>query len=348
MKAAVLYKTGNPLVIEDNIDIPELYPEQVLVKIAFSGLCHSQLMEVKGYRGIDRYLPHMLGHEGSGIVVDIGKKVTKIKKGDYVILGWIKGTGEDYTGGTKYKKDDKIINAGGVTTFSDYAVVSENRCVKLPEGIPLDIAVLFGCAIPTGAGIVVHEIQLSPKNTIAFFGLGGIGLSALMAAALFNCRTIIAIDINESKLELAKDFGATHLINASMENPVKTVREITNGRGADYSIEAAGTTQTIEQAFKAVRKNGGTAVFASHPKEGDLIKLDPFDLISGRRIIGTWGGSCKPDEDIPHFAKLYRDGSLPLEKLLTNQYSLENINQALEDLEHRKIARALIEINQKI
>jgi S-(hydroxymethyl)glutathione dehydrogenase/alcohol dehydrogenase len=348
MKAAVLYHTGQPLVVEDGIEIPELRPEQVLAKLAYSGVCHSQLMEARGYRGDDRHLPHLLGHEGSGVVIDVGAKVKKVKPGDYIILGWIKGEGHDIVGGTRYQKGDTIINAGPVTTFNEYGVVSENRCVKLPDGIPLDIAVLFGCAIPTGAGIVFHEIRLMPENSIAVFGLGGIGLSALMAILLFECRTVIAVDIEGDKLQLAKHFGATHVIDSSKENPVEAIRQITGGRGVDYSIEAAGIAKTIEQAFLSVRTQGGRCVFASHPRTGETIKLDPFDLISGRQIIGTWGGSCKPDEDLPRFARIYSEGKLPLEQLLSHRYSLENINQALDDLEKRKVVRALIEIETNL
>ena len=348
MKAAVLYQTGQPLFVEDGIEIPALHPEQVLVKLAYSGVCHSQLMEVRGYRGHDRHLPHLLGHEGSGVVIDIGAKVTKVKRGDYVILGWIKGEGHDIVGGTRFQKGDTVINAGAITTFNEYAVVSENRCVKLPEGIPLDIAVLFGCAIPTGAGIVFHEIRLVPENSIAVFGLGGIGLSALMTILLFECRTVIAVDIEGNKLQLARHFGATHVIDSSKENPVEAIRQITDGRGVDYSIEAAGIAKTIEQAFLSVRTQGGRCVFASHPRAGETIELDPFDLICGRQITGTWGGSCKPDEDIPRLASLYREHNLPLGNLLSHRYSLENINQALNDLEERKIVRALIEIETNL
>ena len=345
MKAAILYQINQPLVIEEGIVIPILNPGQVLVKIAYSGLCHSQLMEARGYRGEDKYLPHLMGHEGSGVVVAIGEKVSKVKPDDYVILGWIKGRGENVIG-TQYQKGNAIINAGAVTTFSEYTIISENRCVKLPEGVPLDVAVLFGCAILTGAGIVINEIHLQKENSIAIFGIGGIGLSALMAARLSECRPpVIAVDIEDEKLNLAMEFGATHVVNSRKKNPVQTIKQITNGTGVDYSIEAAGITSTIEQAFQSVRVQGGLCVFASHPKAGGKIKLDPYDLICGKQIRGTWGGGCDPDRDIPRFACLYQEGKLPLEKLLTSRYPLENINQALDDLEQRKIIRALIEID---
>ena len=341
-KAAILYKTNEPLRI-NFIDVPEPSHGQVLVKVQYSGLCHSQLMEVQGKRGIDHYLPHMLGHEGSGTVVKIGDGVTKVSLGDKVILGWIKGDGLDVPG-TKYTCGDQIINAGGVTTFSEYTIVSENRCVMLPEGVPFDVAVLFGCAILTGAGIVMNRIRPEKGSTIAIFGLGGIGLSALMACNLFNCSNIIAVDVEGDKLELAREFGATHVINSTRQDPVAEILSITSGKGVDYSVEAAGHSKTIETAFLAVRKFGGLCVFASHPQAGEKINLDPYDLICGRRIEGSWGGSSNPDKDIPLLAGLYLEGKLPLEKLLCNRYSLNEINQALDDLENRKIVRGLIDM----
>lgn len=343
-KAAVLFVLNQPLVVKTDISLPPLAPGQLLVKVAFSGVCHSQLMEVRGKRGDDRFLPHLLGHEGSGTVIEVGVNVTKVKPGDKVILGWIKGEGLDVPG-TKYTCGDQVINAGGVTTFSDYTIVSENRCVKLPDGVPLDIAVLFGCAILTGAGIVMNRIRPEKGSAIAVFGLGGIGLSALMACRLFDCSKIIAVDVENDKLELAREFGATHIINSSRQDPIAEILSITGGKGVDYSVEAAGHSKTIETAFLSVRKFGGLCVFASHPQAGAKIELDPYDLISGRRIEGSWGGSSCPDKDIPLLAGLYLEGKLPLEKLLSNRYSLDEINQALDDLENRKIVRGLIEMD---
>ncbi len=341
LKAAVLYDTDKPLVIEEGIEIPTLKRGQVLVKIHFSGVCHSQLMEARGKRGEDFYLPHMLGHEGSGTIVDIGPGVTRFKKDDVVILTWIKSLGADISK-TEYKKGKQLINAGGITVFSDYSVVSENRCVILPKGVPLDIASLFGCAVLTGAGIITNTIRPNSKNSLAIYGLGGIGLSALMASRLYQCKTLIAVDISQDKLDLAKEFGATHLIDSSKVDPVERILEITGGVGVDYSIEAAGLTKTIELAFRSVRKGGGKCVFASHPTAKEKIMIDPFDLICGKRIQGSWGGESKPEEDVPKFAKMYLDGQLPLEKLLTRRYSLDQINEALDDLEQCKVGRPLI------
>lgn len=342
MKAAVLEKVNSPLIIKE-INIPKLQPGQVLVKIAFSGICHSQLMEVQGKRGVDNYLPHLLGHEGSGIVTYIGENVKKVKVGDKVILGWIKSSGQD-VGSTKYTDlSGKVVNAGAVTTFSEFSVVSENRCTIIPDGVPMDIAVLFGCAVLTGAGIVTNSVKPAPGSKIAIFGLGGIGLSALMAASLYNCSMVVAIDVKDEKLELAKQLGATHTINSLKFDPVKSIDELTKGEMLDYSIESAGLIQTIEQAFNSIKRKGGLCIFASHPQNGEKISIDPYELICGKNIKGTWGGMCNPDVDIPKFAKLYKDGRLPLEKLITKRYSLNNINEAFSDLEKGIVFRPLID-----
>jgi len=338
----VLEKLDEPLVVR-GIELPDLRPGQILVRIAYSGVCHSQLMEAKGRRGPDRFLPHLLGHEATGTVEAIGAGVTKVNIGDRVVLGWIKGSGID-AGSTVFTHGAERINAGAVTTFSELTVVSENRCVPLPEGVPMDVGVLFGCAVPTGAGIVTNTLQPHDGSTIAVFGLGGIGMSALMATQLFKCSRVIAVDIEQQKLDLALSFGAADIVNGTNHDPVEAIRNLTGGIGVDYSIEAAGLTRTIEQAFNSVRKGGGRCVFASHPESGAKITLDPHDLISGKRIEGSWGGACDPDRDIPRFAELYRAGKLPLEKLITRRYTLDQVNDALDDLEHRRVGRPLVVI----
>ena len=346
MKAAVLYDTNKPLKI-DTLQFGTLKYGQVLVKIAYSGICHSQLMEVRGKRGEDKWLPHLLGHEATCIVKEVSKGVTKLKKGDRVVLGWIKGDGIEAEGGV-YSNNNQIINSGKVTTFNEYSIVSENRLIKLDKEIPLDEGVLFGCAIPTGAGIIINEINPKENSIIAIFGLGGIGLSALMATKLYNFKKIIAIDIEDKKLTLAKEFGATHTINSKIQNVKEEILKLTSNQGVDYSVEASGVAQVIELAFNSVKKEGGLCVFASHPQNGDLIKLDPHDLICGKQIKGSWGGACYPDRDLPKFFELYKQGKLPLHKLLEKRYTLEEVNQALDDLENRKVTRPLLEIDTKL
>ena len=243
---------------------------------------------------------------------------------------------------------DGILNGGGVTTFNDYAVVSENRCVKLPYGVPMDIAALLGCAVLTGSGIITNTVRPTRGSSIAIFGLGGIGLSALMGLVLFECEKIIAVDISNDRLCLAKEFGATHVINATDCNPVKAIQDLTDGIGTDYTVEAAGRSDTIEKSFEAVRSKGGLCVFASHPPHGSRISLDPYEMISGKQIMGSWGGGSDPDRDIPMYADLYIKGKLPLEKLISKRYTLEEVNLALDDLENNKVVRPLIVIDASL
>jgi S-(hydroxymethyl)glutathione dehydrogenase/alcohol dehydrogenase len=349
MKAAVLSRLNEPLEVVSGIECAAPERGQVLVKLAYSGVCHSQLMEVRGRRGADAYLPHLLGHEGTGKVIEVGEGVSKVKTNDLVVLGWIKGSGLD-CGAVRYRCDcmPQGINAGGITTFNEYALVSENRIVPLPNGVPLDVGVLFGCAVPTGAGIITNDLRPALGSSIAIFGLGGIGMSALMATMLFECSKVIAIDVSEDKLSLARSFGATHTINAKQTDPVIAIRDLTSGTGLDYSVEASGQVRVIEQAFESVRRGGGVCVFASHPEHGKRISIDPYELICGKQIRGSWGGSSNPDRDIPLFAELYLEGKLPLEKLINKKYKLEAINDALCDLENNLVARPLIVIDPNL
>ena len=345
MTAAVLTEQGKPLSIFDNVIIPKPKHGQVLVKILYAGLCHSQLMEIDGKRGEDKYIPHMLGHEGIADVVEIGGGVTKVQPGDRVVLGWIKGSGLENVG-TQYKTSDQsmVINAGHVTTFSEYAIVSENRITKKPQHTPDDLSVLYGCAVPTGLGMVLNAIPENEKATVAFIGLGGIGLSALLSAKIRSFEKVIAIDTNPEKLALALELGATHVINPQTDDILQSIKNITNNSGVDYCFESAGSAKTIELGFDIIRR-GGKCIFASHPAAHERISLDPFELICGKKIEGTWGGASIPDQDMEKFDSYFKQGLLPLEKLISKQYELKNINDAITDLKNRKIARALIKVS---
>lgn len=342
-EAAVLSEINSPLEIE-HLVLPELKPGQVLVKIAFSGICRSQLNEIQGLKGRDPHLPHTLGHEGSGIVEMTGPGVSKVSPGDHVVLTWIKGLGLDVPYSLYRRDDGNIVNSGAISTFLRRAVVSENRLVKIPHRMPLREASLLGCAVPTGAGIVLNTARLWPGCSVGIFGAGGIGLSAILAASMKDAATIIAVDVVDYKLELARRIGATHIINSTKLDPLATILDITGGSGLDYAIEAAGRRETMEIAFQAVRDNGGLCLLAGNLPQGELISLDPFDLIKGKRIIGTWGGETNPDRDIPLYVDLYLSKKLKLEELITHLYGLDDINRALKDLENQNVGRALIDM----
>lgn len=338
--AAILSEIGKSLAIV-RVKRPRLKAGQVFVKIRYAGICHSQLMEAQGKRGEDKYLPHMMGHEGVGEVVEIGPGVEKVKLGDDVIIGWIKSSGID-AGGSLYESELGCqINAGPSTTFSEYAVISENRLVIKPANFNDQVAVLFGCALPTGAGMVLNQLKPKRGSTVVVLGLGGIGLSALLALHYFDVENIIAIDIEPKKLAIAKRLGATHTFLATEEGIASFNRLFVDG--VDYAIESAGLCSTIELAFSLIN-NKGTCLFASHPCTGEKISIDPHQLISGKKLQGSWGGSSQPDRDIPIIADIIESLNLPVDILISDVYPLEDINQALADLNGRNIVRALIDM----
>lgn len=341
-EAAVLFETSQPLRVIQ-LSVPDLKPGQVLVEVAYGGLCRSQILEVRGLRGPDKFLPHVLGHEGSGTVLKVGKGVTKVKQGDQVVLSWIKGTGAEVHS-TVYESPEGPINSGAVSAFGRHVVVSENRVTPISEELSLKEAALLGCAIPTGAGIVLNTMAVKPGESIAVFGVGGIGLSAVLAADLAHAGAIVAVDVVDSKLELAQEIGATHSVNARLQDPLSAILEITEGIGVDYAIEAAGRPDTMETAFQSVRDDGGLCVLAGNLPHGGRISIDPFNLIRGKRLIGTSGGETKPDVDIPRYWKLYLTGQFRLDKLVTHVYDLNKINQAIDEMERGETGRTLIKM----
>jgi S-(hydroxymethyl)glutathione dehydrogenase/alcohol dehydrogenase len=340
-EAAVLFELGQPLKIVD-LAISPLKRGQVLVDMAYSGVCHSQINEVRGRRGPDKFLPHCLGHEGSGTVAAVASGVTKVKVGDRVVLSWIKGTGADVPG-TVYDSADGPINSGAIATFMRRTVTCENRLVAISDDMPLAEAALLGCAVPTGAGIIINNAKMHPEQTLAVIGAGGIGLCAILAAAAIGVKKILAVDVLPQRLQAAKEFGATNVINAAGSDALAAIRALTCG-GVDVCVEAAGTTMTMEMAFEAVRSGGGLCVLAGNPPAGELIRINPFSLIAGKRIAGTWGGESQTDRDIPLFVQMFFDRRLKLQSLVGKTYSLAQVNEAIDDLEAGKVLRPLIKL----
>ena len=339
--AAVLVELGKPLELAD-LEVPVLKPGQVLVEVVHSGVCHTQLGEARGHRGEDRFLPHCLGHEGSGIVREVGPGVAKVKPGDRVILSWIKGTGADVPG-TVYGWNGRAVNAGGITTFATHSVISENRLTPVPEGMSLRLAALVGCAVPTGAGVVFNTARPQPGQSAVVFGVGGIGSCAVAAAALAGCTPVIAVDINVDKLALARRLGATHAIDSKKSDAVSEVLKLCTG-GADFAVEATGLPAVMRQALACVRHQGGAAVVVGNARFGSTLEIDPRELNMGKRLLGTWGGDNVPDRDFPRYCKLLTAGRLDLEPLLSGGYGLADVNRALDDLEHGRAARPILDI----
>ena len=341
-KAAVLVETGQPLEITE-IEVPALKPGQVLVEVAYSGICYTQVLECRGHKGKDAFLPHCLGHEGSGTVLEIGAGVTKVKPDDRVILSWIKGSGAEVAG-TVYGWGEKKVNAGGVTTLSRLTIVSENRLTVLREEVSFRDAALLGCAVPTGFGSVVNTAQLKSGMSVAIFGAGGVGLCAIAAASITGCFPIVAIDLHEEKLSIAKRMGATHVINAANGKTDEQLQQIA-GPGFDATIEATGLPAVMNQALRFARHQGGVAVVVGNARHGELLTVDPKQLNMGKQLRGSWGGDNLPDRDFPRYSELIASKRLDLQPLISRIYSLAEVNEAIDDLENGKVSRPLVDLN---
>ena len=343
MKAAVLTKLKEPLEIL-NISMPKnLEVGQVLVKIHFSGICGSQIGEIEGVKGDDKYLPHLLGHEASGTVLSVGQGVKHVKVSDRVVLHWRKSMGIE-ANSPNFKFNRQKINAGGVTTFSEYTIVSENRLTKIPDNSDLKIAALFGCAVTTGFGVVENNGKIKIGESLVVYGSGGIGLSIVQAANLVSAFPIIAIDIYDNKLDLAKKLGATHIINSQKQNVEDTIKKITHGSGVDVFIDNTGSTNIIELGYK-LTKTDGRVVLVGVPKNNNNINIFSLPLHFGKKIIGSHGGDCSPQIDIPRYYNLYINRKINLCDLITNTFKLEDINLAIRKMKSGEISgRCMIEM----
>jgi len=331
ISAAVLLKK-NKLKVYSNIKLPKLDYNQVLVKIVYSGICGSQLFEINGLRGKDKFLPHLLGHEGTGIVKDIGKNVKNVKKGDKVFLSWIKDNKKDAKK-PKYIKNGKIINAGNITTLSNMSIISSNRVFKLPKKIDFKTGVLLGCALPTGAGIVINN--KSKNNKILIIGLGGVGLSALLGSLYMKLKHIDVLEKNSSKVNHIKKYIKFKNINYYEKN------HFLKKNSYDLVIETSGNAKMISKSMDLI-KISGKVIFASHPKFRSKISLNPFDLISGKRIFGTWGGEIKFSKDLRILIKIIKKFK-NLNKIFFNKsYKLTQINSAIDDFAKGRVIRPLI------
>lgn len=337
--AAVLVELGKPLVVAE-IEVPALKTGQVLVEIAFSGVCHTQILECRGFRGPDAFIPHCLGHEGSGIVSGVGPGVSKFKVGDSVILSWMKGSGANGNA-TLYRWKGKNVNAGAITTFSRHAVISENRLTTLPAKVSLASAALLGCAVPTGMGAVLNAANPKPGQSLIIFGAGGVGLCAIAAAALAKCSPIMAVDTREDRLEAARKMGAAHIFLAPNEDVAASIKRLCP-EGVDFAIEASGRPEVMRQALESVRERGGTAVVVGNARHGERLEIDPRQLNLGKRLVGTWGGDNAPDADFPKYGRWLAEGRFTLNPILSKPYPLSAINEALEDLEKGRVIRPLI------
>ena len=341
MKAAILVQQNEPLVLAE-LEIPKLDVGQVLVKVRHTSICGKQIDELTGRRGHDPYLPHLLGHEGGGVVEDVGPGVRKVKAGDHVVLHWIKGPGIDSVP-PKFQWNGRALNAGCVTTFSEYTIVSENRVTPIDRDVPLDVAALMGCAVTTGLGIAFNNAELKPGQSIAVLGVGGVGLNVLQGAALVSAYPIVAADVDDEKLAQSKTFGATHAVKAGTPSARQELLAITGPGGFDAVVDTTGHGKVRELAYE-ITSNTGRTIFAGVPYVNEGIGIDSFPLHFGRRMVGSHGGETKPDVDIPRYVRLFQRGQLKLHEQISHRYKLSDINQAFERVRAGVIGRCMIDL----
>ncbi|AYC34074.1 alcohol dehydrogenase [Pseudomonas cavernae] len=361
MKAAVFHQVGAPLTIED-VAISKPGPREVLVRTAAVGVCHSDLHFVDG--AYPHPTPVVLGHEAAGIVEAVGSEVRTVKPGDHVVtcLSAYCGHCEHCVTGhlslcvspdTKRGKDEEprlsyvqkpIPQFLNLSAYAEQMLVHENALVAIRRDMPLDRAALLGCAVTTGTGAVFNTAKVRPGETVAVIGCGGIGLATINGAALAGAGRIIAIDMLDSKLELAKQFGATDVISAKSGDAVKQVLELTRG-GVHHSFECIGLKQTFEQAF-AMLARGGTATVIGMIKPGVKVELHGFDLLGERKIQGSFMGSNRFPVDLPRLTDFYMQGRLKLDEMISQRIKLEQINEAFDELRRGELARSVIVFDQ--
>jgi S-(hydroxymethyl)glutathione dehydrogenase/alcohol dehydrogenase len=363
-KAAVLTGVDTPLVIRDDISVQAPGPNEVRVKIGASGVCHSDLSVLNGT--IPLPTPIVLGHEGAGTVTEVGEGVTRVAVGDHVVLSFVPNCQQCYycRRGQGYLCEKSAMQAAGgmldgttrlsspegplhqmacLGTFSEETIVPDISVVKIPDDVPLKIAALIGCGVLTGVGAALNTADIRDGDSVVVIGCGGVGLNVIQGAKIAGASTIIAIDMFESKLEMAKKFGATDVIKADDGDPVAKVLELTGGRGADTSFEVIGLGATMEQAINTTR-NGGEVVLVGVPRLDVFLNLHAAFtfLYLAKTVKGCWYGSSNVNEDVPKLLDLYRSGRLDLEDLISREIAVEDVNDAFDAMQSGEVARSVI------
>ncbi len=361
VKAAVLHQVGGPFSVEE---VELLPPEsgEVRVRLAAAGICHSDWHFVVG--DLPRPLPLVLGHEGAGIVEEVGEGVTSVQPGQRVILNWAPSCGTCFycalsqpvhcetfwpwrngtmpDGSTRLRWNGEVVRQFSThSTFAEHAIAPEEALVPIGEDIPFDVAALVGCAVTTGVGAAVNTVNIRPGESVVVFGCGGVGLNILQGARLSAAHPIIAVDTDPAKMEIARQFGATHTVAAG-EGARDQIRDVTDGRGAAYAFEAVGLPAVQEEAFKAIRR-GGTLVVVGVAPVGSKTRYSGLDLhASEKRILGSLFGSTDPRREFPRLLDLYRSGQLLLDELISGRFRLDQINEAYAELLKGGVKRGVI------
>lgn len=345
-----------PLRVEE-VNLPDPGPHQVVVRQFCSGVCHSQLHQMHR----DREQPIVLGHESTGVVLARGKEVTHVTEGDHVMVTWVARTADATRlpeAASLALPDGSTARAQGVFTWADHTLADELYVVKMPPDARTDVTAIIPCAVMTGAGAVLHTAGVKEGHSVAVFGVGGVGLAAVAAASVVGADPIVAVDLHDAKLDLARKFGATHAINASNDDPVARIRELTSVSvgarqlsGVDFAFDCIGHAATTRQILSAARgrapgtTRGGTAVLVGIPTAP--LELNGMEIIGGgKNFTGSLGGSCVPDKDFAIFLDWFASGKLDLDALVTDRYKLDDINDATQALEAGRIAgRAILELD---
>ncbi len=345
-KAAILFKQGKPLLIK-RIDLPEkLFRGQVLVRNFYSGVCCSQLGEIDGVKGKDKYLPHLLGHEAVGEVIETGPGVKKVKKNDNVLLHWMPGSGISAMG-PELRWNNQKINAGPITTFSDYSVISENRLTKIKQNLKKNKEILLlGCTTSTAIGAIKKLAKIENKQIAAVSGCGAIGLALIKTLKFYNVKNIIAIDIDNKKLKIAKKFGANFLINSKNQNFLNTIKNLFPNN-IDQFFECTGNVDVISKGFECLNQKGNE-ILIGVPHFNKKAKFYTLDINLGKNLIGCKGGDFLPDKDITNYLKIMSNKKYNSKSLITNEISLDNINDVFSDMRKQKIlGKCIINLNQE-
>jgi S-(hydroxymethyl)glutathione dehydrogenase / alcohol dehydrogenase len=362
MKAAVFHGPNLPLSIED-VEIDKPQDREVLIKTVASGVCHSDLHFVDGFYPYPA--PAVLGHEAAGIIEEVGRQVTYVKPGDHVIccLSVFCGNCEQCMSGhpnrcsnkqaTQRAANDKprISQKGkpinqflDISSYCEKMLLHENAVVKIREDLPLDRAALIGCGVTTGVGAVLNTAKIEPGSTVAVFGAGGVGLAAIQGARIAGARKIIAIDMFEGKLAMAKRLGATDTVDASSSDPIDEIRKLTGGAGVDYSFEAIGLKKVAEQAFNAL-KPGGTATVIGMIPVGQKVEIDGYMFLTERKLQGSNMGSNRFRIDMPRYIDFYMQGRLNLDDMISRRGKLEDVNEAFRAMKAGEVARTVLMFN---
>ncbi len=334
--AAVLEKIGAKLSVLKNIQIPELKNGQILVKIKYTAICGSQMQEIYGGRNNKKYLPHLLGHEATGIIEKIHHNIKNFKRGDRVFLSWISKKEKFRTSYFHPKKKIKI-NSGEITTFNTYSIVNKSKVFKLNPSINFRDGVYLGCCLPTGAGIVLKNLKNFRNNgNICIYGIGGVGIWSLLTCLYLKKKNITVIESNKKKInKLKKIIKNKNIKYLSSSRYVKNIFEVV--------FETTGSISALQNSINIIN-NKGLVIFASHPKRGETIKIDPFELIKGKKIFGSWGGSINFKKDLFILEKILKKNILISRKIFKDIYSLDDINKAIFKIKKGEIFRAIIKI----